>query len=71
MFCWARYLFGGVVISLWTLSMIGACGQKGPLYLPDPVSVPASGGVPTQPAPTQGADVPRPAAQVGPPPGQQ
>lgn len=32
--CWARYLFILVVVSLGTLSAIGACGRKGPLYLP-------------------------------------
>lgn len=36
MLCWARYLFIATVIGLGTLSMLGACGQKGPLYLPEP-----------------------------------
>jgi len=36
MHCWARYLFVVMVIALGTLSMVGACGQKGPLYLPQP-----------------------------------
>ena len=35
MLCWARYLFIAVVATLGTLSMLGACGQKGALYLPD------------------------------------
>lgn len=34
MHCWARYLFILVVVVLGTISMIGACGRKGPLYLP-------------------------------------
>lgn len=35
MCCWPRYLLVLVVISLGMLSMIGACGRKGPLYLPE------------------------------------
>lgn len=34
MICWARYLFILVVIVLGTSSMLSACGQKGPLILP-------------------------------------
>lgn len=34
MHCWARYLFIATVVSLGIASMVGACGQKGPLYLP-------------------------------------
>jgi predicted small lipoprotein YifL len=34
MHCWARYLFIILVVVLGTISMIGACGRKGPLYLP-------------------------------------
>ena len=34
-FCWARTLFFIVIVVLGTSSMISACGQKGPLYLPD------------------------------------
>ncbi len=34
MLCWARTLFILVVLALGTLSLLGACGQKGPLYLP-------------------------------------
>lgn len=52
MFCWARTLFILIVVTLGVLSMISACGQKGPLYLPD-----------DKPAKTKtaaaGADVPR------------
>lgn len=36
MHCWARYLFILTVVALGTLSLLGACGQKGPLYLPPP-----------------------------------
>jgi len=32
--CWAQALFIIVVIVLGTSSIITACGQKGPLYLP-------------------------------------
>jgi predicted small lipoprotein YifL len=35
MLCWARYLLIFVVIVLGAISMIGACGRKGPLYLPE------------------------------------
>jgi predicted small lipoprotein YifL len=53
MHCWARYFFIVAVVVLGTLSMIGACGRKGPLYLPEE-SAPKSG-----PA---ASDVPAPAA---------
>ena len=33
--CWHSYLLILVLISLGMLSMIGACGRKGPLYLPE------------------------------------
>jgi len=33
--CWARYLFYAVVGVLGIGQMIAACGQKGPLYLPE------------------------------------
>lgn len=36
MFCWARYLLWLVILILGSGSMLTACGQKGPLYLPDP-----------------------------------
>ncbi|AHF02628.1 lipoprotein [Marichromatium gracile] len=36
MLCWARYLFIAIILVLGTVSMLGACGQKGPLYLPEP-----------------------------------
>ena len=35
MHCWARYLLLAVVVVLGTLSMMSACGRKGPLYLPE------------------------------------
>ena len=35
MLCWSRYLFILVVIVLGTTSMLSACGQKGPLILPE------------------------------------
>ncbi|NCA68999.1 MAG: hypothetical protein EOM91_02645 [Sphingobacteriia bacterium] len=52
MHCWARTVFYLVVASLAAASMLGACGQKGPLYLPEDAP-------PTPSAPT-GADVPIP-----------
>ena len=58
MHCWARYLFVVVVIALGTLSMLAACGQKGPLVLPENAK---------QQAPRKGtgksSDVPTPSAQ--------
>lgn len=36
MFCWSRYLLWLVILVLGTGSMLSACGQKGPLYLPEP-----------------------------------
>lgn len=36
MHCWARYIFLLVVASLALGQMLPACGQKGPLYLPEP-----------------------------------
>jgi predicted small lipoprotein YifL len=35
MHCWARYLFLLIVAVLGFGHMLGACGQKGPLYLPE------------------------------------
>ncbi|MGD2118432.1 MAG: lipoprotein [Chromatiales bacterium] len=35
MICWARYLMLLVVVILGVSSMLSACGQKGPLVLPD------------------------------------
>ncbi len=55
MHCWARYLFIAVVVLLGTLSMMSACGRKGPLYLPDkpaPGSAPPSADVPALPPAT-------------------
>lgn len=53
MHCWAGTAFYLLVTLLGIASMIGACGQKGPLYLPEPpvVEVPA-------PAADIGSDVP-------------
>jgi predicted small lipoprotein YifL len=55
MHCWAGTAFYLLVALLGVASMIGACGQKGPLYLPEPpaVEVPAS-------AADIGSDVPSP-----------
>ena len=35
MFCWSRYIFILVVVILGSSSMLSACGQKGPLVMPD------------------------------------
>ncbi|WP_006787439.1 LPS translocon maturation chaperone LptM [Thiorhodospira sibirica] len=34
--CWSNLLMIAVVIALGVASMLASCGQKGPLYLPDP-----------------------------------
>jgi len=50
--CWANNLFIVIVVLLGTLAMLGACGQKGDLYLPEPAStsaVPSGADVPTPP----------------------
>ncbi len=36
--CWAQSLFIAIVIILGSGQMLSACGQKGPLYLPDDAS---------------------------------
>jgi predicted small lipoprotein YifL len=51
--CWAQTVFVLVVVVLGSASMIGACGQKGPLYLPEEPVVDA-----TAAEPPPGADVP-------------
>lgn len=33
--CWAHWLLIATVLVLGTGSLLSACGQKGPLYLPD------------------------------------
>lgn len=60
MHCWARYILIAVVASLGVLSMGGACGRKGPLYLPEQSpqkARPAQSEVPETPLtqPTPGA----------------
>ncbi|MCB1857448.1 MAG: lipoprotein [Gammaproteobacteria bacterium] len=35
MHCWPRYLLWGLITVLGVSNMLAACGQKGPLYLPD------------------------------------
>ena len=52
--CWANNLFILIVVVLGTLAMLGACGQKGDLYLPEPASESTRSNVPP------GADVPTP-----------
>ncbi|RKT43879.1 LPS translocon maturation chaperone LptM [Thiocapsa rosea] len=60
MHCWARTAFYLLVTVLGIASMIGACGQKGPLYLPERPIVEVSA-----PAADLGSDVP--SAPVAPP----
>jgi predicted small lipoprotein YifL len=36
MHCWARYLWYAVIAVLAVGQMVAACGQKGPLFLPEP-----------------------------------
>jgi len=76
MFCWPRTLFLLLVAFLALGHMIAACGQKGPLYLPEPAEdspAPVDAGSPQQPAPAASVrdrdapeDVPRvpPSAEV-------
>ncbi|BCU07346.1 LPS translocon maturation chaperone LptM [Allochromatium tepidum] len=52
--CWANNLFILIVVVLGTLAMLGACGQKGDLYLPEPASESTRSNVPP------GTDVPTP-----------
>ena len=35
MHCWPRYLLWLVIVLLGTGQMLTACGQKGPLYMPE------------------------------------
>jgi predicted small lipoprotein YifL len=72
MLCWARYLFIAVVIALGTLSMIGACGHQGPLFMPPPKaeSAPSTGtkagtDIPQVPAPGGQPAVNAPASDEG------
>ncbi|WP_295444779.1 lipoprotein [uncultured Thiodictyon sp.] len=78
MHCWARYLFVVVVVALGTLSMLGACGQKGPLVLPEnaqqrppakATATPAEAPKPSTEPPVQSSAAPRPANQVQTPAG--
>jgi predicted small lipoprotein YifL len=36
MHCWSRYLLWLTIAVLGTGNLLLACGQKGPLYLPEP-----------------------------------
>lgn len=49
--CWARYLLYLIIATLALGQMLAACGQKGPLYLPDVANQGTS-----QTAPTPGPD---------------
>lgn len=58
--CWPRYLLALVVISLGAASLIGSCGRKGPLYLPEQSA--------QQAAPNQAEVPPTPASRPDPEP---
>jgi len=50
--CWARYLLYAVVLTLGLGQMLGACGQKGDLYLPErPADAPRAPAPAPAPAP--------------------
>jgi predicted small lipoprotein YifL len=69
MHCWTRYVFIVVVAALGVLSMIQACGRKGPLYLPDPDQPQSSQTerrAGNRPAATPGSEVPKPPAASAP-----
>ena len=36
--CWPKIIFLLVVAGLGTVALLQGCGQKGPLYLPEPAS---------------------------------
>jgi predicted small lipoprotein YifL len=55
MTCWAQTAFALTILMLGTASMVGACGRKGPLYLPEEPVATASAVVPET-----GADIPTP-----------
>jgi predicted small lipoprotein YifL len=65
MHCWTRYVFIIVVAALGVLSMIEACGRKGPLYLPDP-DKPQSTQPASKPAGADGSTLPQPPAAPAP-----
>ena len=58
MHCWARYLFLLIVAVLAVGHMLSACGQKGPLYLPEQQPVDAM--EPTEPAEPEPTPLPGP-----------
>jgi predicted small lipoprotein YifL len=49
MHCWARYLFYAVVTALAVGQMMVACGQTGPLYLPEKQSAASPAATKSQP----------------------
>jgi predicted small lipoprotein YifL len=42
MHCWPRTLLWLVIVTIGTLNLVTACGQKGPLYLPPVEDSPAT-----------------------------
>lgn len=65
MHCWARYLLFAVVSFLAIGQMGVACGQKGPLYLPDRSETEASGAPAAARSAPLGDDIPRVVEQPG------
>lgn len=65
MLCWARQLFILVVALLGISQMMAACGQKGPLFLPDEAAgkqqAPRESPAPS-PQPDQAPEIPGPEA---------
>jgi predicted small lipoprotein YifL len=68
MHCWARYLFYAVVAVLGAGQMMAACGQKGPLYLPEPEQSDARPAARAEPAPAPDAsEIPAPGGDLAEP----
>lgn len=61
MHCWARYLWYAVIAALAMGQMVAACGQKGPLYLPEPQPAAQTQTTSSAPAAPRGGGAPDPA----------
>jgi predicted small lipoprotein YifL len=59
MHCWARYLFYAVVTALAVGQMMVACGQTGPLYLPEQQSAASPAATPAAPPAATKSQPPR------------
>jgi predicted small lipoprotein YifL len=69
MHCWARYLLYAVFAVLGVGQMMAACGQKGPLYLPESEPEPAQQQAPTPPEAIEDEEAPVPGTESIPSPG--